>query len=109
MENKKIIWLQNWYDSHCDQDWEHTYGIEIKTLDNPGWVVIIDIAETELEDYEFTEVTIERSDQDWINCVLKNNKFQGVGGSLNLLEILDIFREWVESKKYNTEKIEEDE
>lgn len=98
MKNDSFVWLQNWYNLQCDGEWEHSYGIQIETLDNPGWLVVIDLLETELEDYNFDDVIIQRSNNNWINCVLKNGKFQGAGGSLNLLEILNIFRDWVESK-----------
>ena len=27
--------LQSWYQSQCDGDWEHEFGIRIETLDNP--------------------------------------------------------------------------
>ena len=30
---------QQWYQSKCDGTWEHMYGVEIDTLDNPGWTV----------------------------------------------------------------------
>lgn len=29
--------LERWYASQCDDNWEHSYGIRIDTLDNPGW------------------------------------------------------------------------
>lgn len=32
-------WLSNWHKLNCNGDWEHTYGIKIETLDNPGWLV----------------------------------------------------------------------
>jgi hypothetical protein len=22
-----LAWLQTWYENHCDDDWEHGYGI----------------------------------------------------------------------------------
>jgi hypothetical protein len=31
--------LQRWYARHCDSTWEHRYGIQIETCDNPGWWV----------------------------------------------------------------------
>ena len=30
-------WLQGWYMAHCDDDWEHSFGVTIETIDNPGW------------------------------------------------------------------------
>lgn len=101
MDDNPLIWLQNWYTSQCNEDWEHRYGIDIKTLDNPGWLIIIDLLGTELENCKFDEVSIQRSDNNWIDCVVKNQKFQGAGGSFNLSEILNIFRDWVESKDHN--------
>ena len=38
-------------------------------------------------------------------ALLKNGKFQGAGGSLNLPEILNIFREWVESKNCDQQRL----
>jgi hypothetical protein len=31
-----LPWLQGWYATQCDGDWEHEYGVSIETLDNPG-------------------------------------------------------------------------
>ena len=28
--------LQRWYLERCDDGWEHSYGVRIDTLDNPG-------------------------------------------------------------------------
>lgn len=38
----------NWYVRECDDDWEHSYGVKIDTLDNPGWTIAIDLRETSL-------------------------------------------------------------
>ncbi|MEU4549059.1 Imm53 family immunity protein [Nonomuraea dietziae] len=40
--------LQSWYASCCDDDWEHSYGVTIGTLDNPGWCMKIDLVDTSL-------------------------------------------------------------
>ena len=57
-----IDWLQNWYCSNCDGGWEHSYGIKIQTLDNPGWHVEIDLMETRVADKPFAEVAKDESD-----------------------------------------------
>ena len=31
--------LAAWYSGNCNGTWEHQYGVEISTLDNPGWQV----------------------------------------------------------------------
>lgn len=38
--------LQRWYRSQCNGDWEHSYGVKIDTLDNPGWSVTVELADT---------------------------------------------------------------
>ena len=36
MKENMLEWLMNWYESNCDGDWEHSYGVKIESLDNPG-------------------------------------------------------------------------
>ena len=43
------MWIQEWFFSQCNDVWEHSYGIKIDTLDNPGWSVLVDLHGTELE------------------------------------------------------------
>jgi hypothetical protein len=45
-----LQWIQQWYKEQCDGDWEHSYGITIESLDNPGWLVKVDLENTKLED-----------------------------------------------------------
>ena len=40
--------LQRWYVAQCDAEWEHSYGVEIGTLDYPGWSLRIDLKGTAL-------------------------------------------------------------
>jgi hypothetical protein len=86
--------LENWYATICDGDWEHTYGIRIETLDNPGWAVNIDLLDTPLELCPFEAVTIDRSEDDWIRCKKEGGMFKGRGGAKNLKDILEIFIKW---------------
>jgi hypothetical protein len=91
-----LTWLQDWYLSQCDGDWEHSHGIDIGTLDNPGWRVEIRVAETELEGRPFVVVRANRAEHDWIDCRVEDGVFKGFGGPLKLTEILDVFRRWAE-------------
>lgn len=47
--------LQEWYLAQCNGDWEHRYKIRIETIDNPGWTISIELAETALADVSFEE------------------------------------------------------
>lgn len=86
--------LQAWVERQCDGDWEHQSGVEITTLDNPGWSVSIDLASTP-HAQTLQETKIERSPGDWIHCRRLGDKFVGYGGVRNLEEILAVFLDWV--------------
>jgi hypothetical protein len=60
--------IQKWYASNCDGDWEHSFGIVIETLDNPGWSVTIDLKDTNLEGKTFETFQNEVSEEQWIHC-----------------------------------------
>lgn len=92
-----IKWLEDWYLSNCNEDWEHCYGIKIDNIDNPGWSIDIDLINTPLEDKVFEKLRIDRHEHDWVICKVKDNVFQCSGGPKNLGEMLSIFKEWVES------------
>jgi len=99
MNDNNMLWLQKWYYKNCNQDWEHDRIVQIGTIDNPGWSVTIQIYDTDLENREFQNINYERTEDDWVFCEVKKAKFEGRCGPINLLEILQIFRNWVESEK----------
>lgn len=92
--------LQSWFLSQCDGDWEHGYGVKITTLDNPGWSVAIQLADTSLEEVAFEEVTrgvgaeAREGDDDWLTCRVIDRRFEGHGGPQTLEEILAVFLRW---------------
>ncbi|OHB76102.1 MAG: hypothetical protein A2Z34_10585 [Planctomycetes bacterium RBG_16_59_8] len=94
--------LEAWYTNVCDGDWEHQFGIHIETLDNPGWSVNINIAETPIADKEFSKVKHERGDCNWVHCWVEDETFKGRGGPNNLREILNIFAIWCSPTDENT-------
>ena len=89
--------IQEWYLSQCNEDWEHSYGIEIGTLDNPGWLMKIDLRDTDLDGQEFDPVFRgnPEEDTDWMHCEVKEYKFQGACGAKNLSELFQVFLKWV--------------
>ena len=89
-----FYWLQEWYKSNCNGDWEHSYGIRIDTLDNPGWRVEIELDGTDLDDKTFDGVEINHSDADWILCRVEDNVFNGSGDPNKLTKILEVFKAW---------------
>jgi len=96
MDDKNLIWLLNWFYKNCDGDWEHSNGITIGTLDNPGWYLTVSLRGTVCEDKSFDKIVVERSENDWFHCFVKDGKFEGPCGFFNLTEVLEIFRRWAE-------------
>ena len=94
-----INWLEKWYESNCNGDWEHTFGVAISTLDNPGWHVQLNVIETTYEDVIFDDVIIERTDNDWVHCKKIEGNVECAGGPKNLGEMLEIIKKWMDKNK----------
>lgn len=96
-------WLMRWYRVQCDGEWEHEYGIEIGTLDNPGWSLKIDLRGTALEGraWDGLSFNIENGSDDpdssWYSCSIKDLRYEGYGGTRDLANLIRVFREWAES------------
>jgi hypothetical protein len=86
-----LEWLEDWYLSNCNGDWEHSSGIKIATLDNPGWSIDINLTDTSMEKVGFTTLKIDRTGNDWVDCFIKDYNFFARGGPQNLNEMLRIF------------------
>ena len=93
--------IERWYASQCDGDWEHMYGVDIGTLDNPGWTVRIDLHETELEGVPFEAVWQGNADEDadWLILRVEGEQFDGAGDPSKLNVILRAFLEWMKKQK----------
>lgn len=74
-----LHWLEDWFLTPCDGEWEHENQIKIYTADNPGWVIEIDLSFTSMEDLVFEMDTIENGENDWYAFRIKNKKFIGAG------------------------------
>jgi hypothetical protein len=93
-----LDWLQGWNLRQCVGDWADRYGVPLDTLDNSGWSLGIDLAETALADRPFTPIEEHRSESDWIVCRLEGEgddlKWCAYCGPLNLEEVLGAFQAW---------------
>ena len=91
--------LQEWYADQCDGDWEHRYGVKIESLDNPGWLVKVDLMDTELQDKPFAPIEhgLQEGDpeHDWMICsIIEGSTFRGAGDPSKLEAILESFLAW---------------
>jgi hypothetical protein len=93
--SNELVEFQSWYASQCDGDWEHGKGIEIGTLDNPGWSVRINLEDTELEERAFAAVEENYEDErEWLRCWVAEKQFHAAGGPFQLQRMLRIFLDW---------------
>jgi hypothetical protein len=91
--------LQKWYADQCDGDWEHERGIEIGTLDNPGWRLTIDLAGSEMSGrlFEPIERGLERdASTDWHSLSVTDDKFQAAGDPSKLDFMIRTFLDWAD-------------
>ncbi|EKO13451.1 Imm53 family immunity protein [Leptospira kirschneri] len=105
-ENKEFVlspesetmfsWLMKWYQSQCDGDWEHEYGLKINTNKDQAWQVEIDIRFTELHDFELDTALEQKGTNNWYSFSIKDGRFLAEGDSKKLPVILEKFKEiWV--------------
>ena len=92
----ELSWIQHWYQKQSDGKWEHQYGVEIGTLDNPGWRVEIDGLTADSISSLPRQHAEEDSETSWVKCSLSDGKFQGHGGPQSLEKIINIFRTWID-------------
>lgn len=93
-EVSNLVALQTWYAAECNGDWEHSYGVVIETLDNPGWSVEIDLEETQLACRARAVVETRSSDLDWLRIEITDAKFIGAGDPMKLGHIIAAFIEF---------------
>ena len=99
-----FLWLQQWFQTYCNENWEHDNRIHFRNIDNPGWCLTINLKDTDLENKNFQEINdISRSEEDWVVCKVENTKFDSGCGVENLPEILKVFRHWVEKEVLDTD------
>ncbi len=95
-----LTWLQAYYRSLCDGEWEHHQGVNIETCDNPGWLVKIALVGTMLADTPFASVA-ENVDGNgfplgnrWLSCCVENHIWRGAGDETKLAVIVQLFLAW---------------
>ena len=93
---EELAKLQDWYGAQCNGSWEHTYGISLETIDNPGWHLKIDIVDTVLAAKSFPEVKYQGQDKhDWYICKVDGATFEAFSGPTNLAIVIGIFVHWI--------------
>ena len=87
-----IQWLQDWYSSNCDGDWEHDYGITIETIDNPGWNIKIDVVAVDVTLANKDWKLFELSEKNWLGYKIEHHVFYASGDAHKLESLIMIFK-----------------
>lgn len=93
-----LTFLIEWFDAHCDGEWEHDLGITIETLDNPGWSVDVHIGDTELEGVVTDWHKDEESEHVWLHWRSTGRMFEARCGPTNLPRALAAFQNFATSQ-----------
>jgi len=94
-----LLRFQKWYSAQCNGLWEHGDGIVIETLDNPGWIVKIDLKGTRWEKTLWKDIQFDNGSDDWVSCSKKGARFEGCGDPSKLEYILDHFLDQIATTK----------
>jgi|KBSMisStandDraft_5_1062788.scaffolds.fasta_scaffold1894473_2 hypothetical protein len=108
--SSNLEWLQQFYLSLCNGDWEHSYGCTIDNVDNPGWSFKFELAGTVYENIEVHEINkgadLSSDGPDWIFVKKVGSSIEGSCGPLKLDELIGEFRAWVENVEPQAAAIE---
>ena len=92
--------LIDWYVAQCDGTWEHQYGLKLETLDNPGWLLTIDLIHTDLQGWRMPELR-EGCGPDanpvsprWIHCAVQDNQFKAACDPTQIARLFQVFHEF---------------
>ncbi|MFJ9810320.1 Imm53 family immunity protein [Streptomyces sp. NPDC101158] len=89
-------YIQSWYASNCDGEWEHEFGIKLATTDNPGWHIRIDVSETDLEGVVVPRERHELPDGGWMITWSDGIAFQAACGPMSLRDVDALFERLAE-------------
>lgn len=93
-----LDFLQRWYAEQCNGDWEHEFGVRLATLDNPGWVLSVDLVDTDLEGRELARVKQEPEPDRRLWSASDGELYQSSCDTRSLPDMLTRFRDFAEGR-----------
>ncbi len=100
--------IQKWYESCCDGEWEHEFGVRISTLDNPGWAVEINVEGTRAASAAFGRIEFGETDDNYTNegdtigpwyvCWRDESAWHAACDPTSLETVLTHFLDWAEKQ-----------
>ncbi|MEU0188205.1 Imm53 family immunity protein [Streptomyces sp. NPDC006207] len=93
-----VGYLQSWYLSQCNDDWEHEFGVRIATLDNPGWTLEIDLTDTDLAGRKLHKTKHEPSKGLWLWSWSDGTTFHAACDPSSLNRAILRFKDFAEAR-----------
>lgn len=91
-------YVEDWYAARCDGDWEHEFGVRLVTLDNPGWNLSVDLADTDWEGHTLPRTMRDLGDGRWITTASDGLVFDASCDPSSLGLSVLAFKAFVESR-----------
>jgi hypothetical protein len=93
-------YLVDWYRGQCNGVWEHQQGVNLQSLDNPGWLLKVDLVGTNLEHSPFQPLSLGVSNDgdpieaSWMKCQVQQGQFTAACSPDMLDHALETFQLW---------------
>jgi hypothetical protein len=96
-----LEWLQRFYLSLCNGDWEHGEGgCDIGNVDNPGWSFKFELADTVYAQIDGPDIRkgtdLSGDGPEWIILKKVGTAIEGACGPLKSDELIGEFRTWID-------------
>ncbi len=95
IDDAHFLWLLDWYEN----EYSKKIRIHFGTYDNPGWSFWVDLNNSGFERFHFDEISIQRTENDWLFCNKKKTIFELACGPFNLVEGLGLFFQFIEDSQ----------
>lgn len=93
-----LKWIENWFSSNCDGEWEHENQIIIQATSNPGWHITIDLNGIYSHSRNIEPKLTEVNDDDWYGIKIENGVFTAAGDPSKLEFLLNKFKHFIENE-----------
>jgi hypothetical protein len=96
-------WVESWYGRQCNGDWEHQRGLKVDTLDNPGWMLKVDLQGTDLAAFSLPDRDLGSSGTGtdgrpvaprWFHSQIRGGQYVAAGSADRLVDLFIAFRTW---------------
>lgn len=99
MVDEQFDWLQRFFLSNCDGQWEHYYGCKIDTMSDPGWRLEFDLTGTLYSGATLDLLEDQTGPLVWMKCEIVDGVFKAQCAPRQLGDCIQILRDVVEGRR----------